>query len=249
MVLGFNIILLLALILPPLLYAVIIYFTSPFRSVSFKNGLLFMLGGMGAVSILHVLWVLFPGLSQHLYEKPFEKFFFSVAPLEEMSKYLSFIFVMCSLGRNRVSEHPFRYMFYFSLVGLGFAIIENVFYVQGFGENVLYHRTFTSTIAHMLFGMFFGYWIGLSTINQRKFQNRSVFGVLIGKYKKLKTVVYTIIGFLTATIYHGLWNYNLSTSKEASNTIMLILIIAGLLTAKLLANELNNNWRRRSTNP
>ena len=249
MILGFNIILLLALILPPLIYAVIIYLTSPVGSVSFRNGLLFMVGGIGSVSILHLLWLLIPGLIPGFYEDPFERFFFSVAPLEELSKYLIFIFIMKTLNKNTVSEHPFRYMFYFSLVGLGFALIENVIYVNTYGQEILYYRTFTSTIAHMLFGMFFGYWIGLSTINQRKFHDRSVFGVLIGKNKILKTIIYTVVGFLTATLYHGLWNYNLSTSKEASNTIMFILVLAGLLASKLLAKELNNSWRRRSTKP
>ena len=74
MILGFNIVLLLALILPPLIYAVIIYLTSPVGSVSFRNGLLFMVGGIGSISVLHLLWLLIPGLIPSFYEEPFEKF-------------------------------------------------------------------------------------------------------------------------------------------------------------------------------
>ena len=202
-----------------------------------------MIGGVVSVTLLHTLYVLAPSL-RCLDESYFSKFFLSIGLLEEFAKYIMFFVMMLFIKKNKVSKHPFRYMFYFSMVGLGFAIVENVGYVEMFGENVLYIRTFSSTIAHMLFGMFFGYWIGLSKIYRRKFQDRSVFGVLTNRYKKLKLFSFTIIGFLFAVIYHGMWNYNLKTSGDASTTIMMILILFGLLSSKLLANNLNNQWRK-----
>ena len=51
MILGINISLLLGLIIPPLIYALIIYLTAPYRSVSFKNGLLFMMGGVVSITL------------------------------------------------------------------------------------------------------------------------------------------------------------------------------------------------------
>jgi RsiW-degrading membrane proteinase PrsW (M82 family) len=37
---------------------------------------------------------------------------------------------------KKVSSHPSRFMFYFAMVGLGFAIIENVQYVQIIGLDL-----------------------------------------------------------------------------------------------------------------
>jgi len=221
------------------------YFTSPYRSVSFKNGILFMIGGVVSVTLLQTIYFLFPtiGFPETYY---FLKFFIIVGPLEEFSKYIMFIIIMSFIDKNKVSKHPFRYMFYFSMLGLGFAVVENMGYVRIYGEEVLYHRTFSSTIMHMVFELLFGYWLGLSTINKRKFENRSVFSVITNRYKKLKILTYTLIGFLSAVIYHGLWNYNLATSDESSKTIMVMLIIFGLLASNLLANDLNSRWKRRS---
>lgn len=246
--LGFNIALLFGLFVPPLIYAVIIYFTSPYRSVSFKNGILFMMGGIISVTLLQLIYILFPTMG-FSHKEFFLRFFMFVGPLEEISKFIMYIVILNFIDKNKVSEHPFRYMFYFSLVGLGFAAIENIGYVKIYGENVLYVRTFTSTIMHMIFGLLFGYWIGLATINKRKFGNRSVFGVITNKHKKLRMFIYALIGFISATLYHGLWNYNLSTSKEASDSIMIMLIIAGLLACKLLADDLNSKWRRNLQRP
>lgn len=245
MIWEINIGLLLGLFIPPLLYAIIMYFTSPYRSVSFINGLFFMVGGIASVAILDTIYFLAPDFdfSEHDY---FLRFFIKTGPIEEFVKYIMFIIVMSFVNKNKVSEHPFRYMFYFSMVGLGFAMIENIGYVEIYGEDVLYNRTFTSTVMHMIFGSLFGYWVGLSTINKKKFENRSVFGVITRKYKKIRILIYTLIGFIFASIYHGLWNYNLYTSDESLKTIMIMLIIFGLLASKLLANDLNNHWRKRS---
>ena len=242
---GINIELLLGLFIPPLLYAILIFFTSPYRSVSFSNGLLFMIGGIVSVTILQTTYFLIPSLESNGYNY-FSKFFIKIGPLEEFVKYIMFVIIMLFVNKNKVSEHPFRYMFYFSLVGLGFAMIENIGYVKIYGEEVLYIRTFSSTIMHMIFGLLFGYWIDLSTISKKKFENRSVFGVITRRYKKIRTLTYTLIGFMFASIYHGLWNYNLATSDKSTQTIMIILIIFGLLTSKLLTNDLNNQWRNRS---
>ena len=149
------------------------------------------------------------------------------------------------INKEGLIKHPFRYMFYFALVGLGFAVIENMTYVRMYGEEVLYIRTITSTIMHMIFGMIFGYWIGLSKIYKSKFENRSVFGVITNKHKKLKVFIYTLIGFLSALTYHGMYNYNLVTSEESSKIISMIIIVLGLLSCKLLANNLNTQWKNR----
>jgi RsiW-degrading membrane proteinase PrsW (M82 family) len=142
-------------------------------------------------------------------------------------------------------------MFYMSMIGLGFALIENVQYVSMYGESVLPIRAVTATIAHMLFGMFMGYWIAKGNIDNGR-GNRSVFGVMVAKDLKLKRWVYLIIGWISAVGYHGLWNYNLMISNNSypgfsdvsSSPIMIMMIFFGLVGAKFASKDLNDSYRR-----
>jgi RsiW-degrading membrane proteinase PrsW (M82 family) len=247
MIEGVNISLLFYLFVPPLLYAFIIYLTSPYNSVKYKLGIFFMMAGIISVTLLTTIYTIAPSLIT-TYKNNFLKLYIKIGVLEELVKYIMFISVMTFVNKQTTKKvHPFGYMFYFSLVGLGFAIVENMQYVQMFGEDVLYIRNVTSTIMHMIFGMLFGYWIGLGTIEKRKFEDRSVFGVIMHRHKELKKITYTLIGFTLAVVYHGMYNYNLSTSKESAPIISMIIIIAGLFSCKLLANDLNNKWKNRNT--
>ncbi len=166
------------------------------------------------------------------------------------------MFIILGTVANRSKEHPVATMFYMSMVGLGFALIENVQYVSMYGEQVLGIRLVTATIAHMLFGMFMGYWIAKGNINNGR-GNRSVFGVLMAKSQKLKRWIHVIIGWIAAIGYHGLWNYNLMLASQAypmgvgygysdvsSTPIMILMIFFGLVGAMFAAKDLNDNYRR-----
>ena len=243
MVLGFNLQLLIATFFIPILYAVIIYFTSPYKSVSFRRGLLFMWGGMASTVLVQLFYFFIPFLAMN-HSLEFQ-YFGVVGPVEEISKLIMFYTILNGTKDRKVSSHPARYMFYFAMVGLGFAILENIHYMQRYGDWVLITRLFTSTIAHMIFGLLLGYWAGLSTITKRKFEDRSMFGVIANKHKKLRKFVYVFCGLFVASLYHGMYNYNLATSMFSSIIILIILLSFGLIFSKLLANDLNEKWKNR----
>jgi len=168
-----------------------------------------------------------------------------VAPREELVKFISFILItFFTIKIKHKKEHPIGIMFYFGMVGLGFAMIENVQYLHVFGGKVIIVRFLTSTLAHMLFGLLFGYWIALSEIDCSKFSDRSVFGILTHKYRFFKLFVYTLIGYLTSVTYHGLWNYNIDTSGESYITIMILMLFFGVLSVKFAIKDLNDGYRR-----
>jgi RsiW-degrading membrane proteinase PrsW (M82 family) len=121
---------------------------------------------------------------------------------------------------------------------------ENVQYGVLFGEKVIYIRTVTATLAHMFFGLFFGYWIALSQIDCSKFSDRSVFGVITHKNKRVKFYIYLIIGYLSSVIYHGLWNYNISSSDSSYSSIMILMLVIGFVGSKFGVNDLNEKYRR-----
>ena len=136
-------------------------------------------------------------------------------------------------------------MYYSALVGLGFAIEENVAYMQRYGEMVLQIRNFTSVLAHIFFGMFAGYWYGLGKLNTGVYNTRSTFGVVMKKWPKTKQFIYSFIGIGTAAMYHGLWNYNLSNSAWARDSIMILMVFIGLVSTNLLANNLIIGYRNK----
>jgi RsiW-degrading membrane proteinase PrsW (M82 family) len=260
MFLGMNISLLIGILLPPLLYAFIIYLTSPRKSISFKTGIQYLLIGFSSVLLISVLVTIFPNWYKS--PIPFHDMFFFVAPREELSKLIAFFIVEGLRKKLGKEDHPIGTMFYMAMVGLGFAMYENIQYIHMYGQEVLGIRLVTATIAHMLFGMFMGYWIALGRINTGKYGSRSVFGVLMSNNPKLKQAIYIFVGWLSAVCYHGLWNYNLAVSQNvyykldfsgrlvpaddvSSTPIMIMLIFFGLVGAKFASKDLKDNYRRK----
>ena len=245
MIFGINIMLFMGVLLPPLIYALIIYLTSPHKSINIRTGMYFIVAGIFSVTFFPFLSLLFPEWLPDIFS-PFKTHFFYVGPREELLKYLSF-FLLYKIIKFE-NHHPISIMFYMGMVGLGFAMVENIQYLSRYGVEILKMRAFTSTIAHMLFGMFAGYWVAMSKINSGKYANRSVFGIMMSKHKELKKLVYSGIGIVSAILYHGLWNYNLSSSGKASFSIMILMLIIGLVVAKFASDDLVTKYRRKLRN-
>jgi RsiW-degrading membrane proteinase PrsW (M82 family) len=225
--------------IPSLLYILVIKLTSPYKSISTRIGLEYFGIGFGSVLLLLLLIPLWPTYNID----PFYDFFLAVAPREELVKMLVF-FLIYKLTDKPKGSHPVSTMFYFGMVGLGFAMFENVTYALQYGPEVLMVRFMTATIGHMLFGMFAGYWIALGEIKYKKYTDRSVFGNIMYGYPTVKFIIMMIIGYLSATIYHGLWNFNLATSGSAATSIMFLMVIFGLIGAKFGAKNLDDKYRK-----
>jgi RsiW-degrading membrane proteinase PrsW (M82 family) len=156
---------------------------------------------------------------------------------EEIAK-LSLFSLFLHLSKS--NKNPIGIMFYGGMVGLGFAIVENFDYYILYGYGILPLRNVTSTIAHMIFGMFAGYWIALSKVKITKYGNRSVFDILMAKYQTLRTIVHYGIGLLCGIAYHGLWNYNLYSSGESAISVMILMMLIGLIGVKFAASTLQS---------
>jgi len=110
--------------------------------------------------------------------------FIVVALTEEMSKYL---FLRRIISKPYVNE-PYDGILYSVMVSMGFAFVENLFYVfeLGFGAGIL--RAFTAVPAHAIFGAIMGFFLG-----KAKF----------GKNPALNTT----FALLAAIIMHGFYDY------------------------------------------
>jgi RsiW-degrading membrane proteinase PrsW (M82 family) len=114
-----------------------------------------------------------------------------VAFLEELSK---FIFVRGILYRNKNFNEPLDGIIYAVMVSMGFATAENIIYVWDGGVDAAFVRMFSAIPAHALFAVLMGYWLG-----KAKFIHAMEFR-------------YSLIGLLTATLFHGLYYYFLFIS-------------------------------------
>ena len=81
-----------------------------------------------------------------------------VGPVEEASKFLA---VRLGVYRTLHFEEPMDGLVYGAAASLGFASLENVFYVLSHGPEVMLLRAPFSTLAHLVFGSAWGYGLGL----------------------------------------------------------------------------------------
>jgi RsiW-degrading membrane proteinase PrsW (M82 family) len=110
--------------------------------------------------------------------------FVVVAFSEEISK---FVFLRRILNKPYVDE-PYDGILYSVMVSMGFAFVENIFYVFEHGLGVGILRAFTAIPAHATFAAVMGYFLGKAKFN----------GNFIGN---------TIFGILGAVLLHGFYDY------------------------------------------
>ncbi len=143
----------------------------------------------GCVSIFPA--ILFEGLWQHygfnqngdnLYLAFYA--FIVVGFSEEISKYF---FVRRIMKKSYVDE-PYDGILYSVMVSLGFAFIENIFYVYENGTSVGIMRAFTAVPAHATFAVVMGYFLSKAKFNGNYFFN-------------------TLLGIGGAVILHGSYDY------------------------------------------
>ena len=111
---------------------------------------------------------------------------FVVGPVEEASKFLA---VRLVAYRSPYFDEPMDGLVYAAAASLGFASLENLFYVFSFGAWVMIGRAPLSTVGHVIFGSFWGYALGRES---QEGLRRSWLALAAG------------IG--AAAIFHGLFN-------------------------------------------
>lgn len=227
-------------LLPALFYALVVYITMPFKSISLRDGMRYLVAGVFSVIILKYFSLIgfnstlpFKVLSGDLSGislgyKHYE-YFISVGLMEELSKLLAFFLFSWLMTKhiNKEKLHPISTMFYCGMVGLGFAVAENVHYANNSDSpfNILFWRSVAPVITHMTCGFFMGYWISLSQIGPRMY-NRSIFDIIIHKRPKLSRGIYTFIGLFVATILHGVYDlhFELNGIRGLTGAYMLLIL-------------------------
>lgn len=130
-------------------------------------------------------------VNEHDALQQFGNAFFKVSFVEEFSK---FLFIRFILFRNKNFNEPFDGIVYACMVGMGFATLENIIYVFQYGAATGFMRMFTAVPAHASFAILMGYYLGLA------------------KFTHQKTFYYSVLALLSATVFHGAYDYFLFIS-------------------------------------
>lgn len=240
-----NLKLLMMAIIPALTYGLIIYISSKYRSISLKKGAAYF--ALGAISVTFVTAFQF---TLPLYQETailpaipilslLLKCIIQIALLEEISKWISYKFigsVRHSIDLQR--DKPVGTMFYVCMVSAGFAVIENIHYVIAYSNEVdpsdlLLGRSVTAVIAHMISGLFMGYFIALS--KQKPINDISLISLVLRKNEHLRKVLYTTIGITCAVLFHGFYDFLCSIDGNIYNLLALGLLISYSMHRKLNA--------------
>ncbi len=133
---------------------------------------------------------------------------FVVGPAEELSKFLA---VRLGPYRSLYFDEPRDGLVYAVAASLGFASLENLVYILSFGPEVMVGRALFSTLAHVIFGSFWG--IALGVQMQRHRRGRGFW--LVG-------------GLAVAAVVHGVFNILVLTLSPLALLSLLFLMGLGL---------------------
>jgi len=191
--------LLLALALAPG-FAIIFYFylKDEFDREPFKNLLISF--GLGILSTIPaaLIQIYFESELQHRLRPDSPLFYALYAFLvvgfgEELCK---FVMLRSYAYRKIAFNEPFDGIVYSVMVSMGFATLENVFYVMEGGMSTALVRMFVSVPAHACFGVIMGYHVGLA------------------KFDPPNGVKHLATGLIQAALFHGAFDFFLFLQKS-----------------------------------
>ena len=133
---------------------------------------------------------------------------FVVGPVEELSKFMA---VRLGPFRSLYFDEPRDGLVYAAAASLGFASLENLVYILSFGPAVMILRAPISTLAHVIFGSFWGYALGIQTQEGRTGRR-----------------FWLVAGLAVAATAHGAFNILVLTLPAGGVLLSLLLVALGL---------------------
>lgn len=149
--------------------------------------------------------------------------FSAIAFIEEFSKY----FILNILTwKDKEFNEVYDGVLYGVLISLGFAVVENYFYLVNADLSVLITRCIFSVPAHAAFGVIMGYYYGYAKYYKSIDFTKSRY--LLNKY----------CGFFVAMILHGIYDYILSSTFEYKIYVFLAFILIMIIFVIIKVIEL-----------
>lgn len=152
--------------------------------------------------------------------------FIIIAPTEELLKFFA---VKRWIYRSMEFDEVMDGIVYTVSASLGFATVENIFYVFTHGIGTGIARAFLAVPGHAFFGAVMGYYIGLA------------------KFSKGREKTFLIKGVVFAILLHGLYDFLILTNTAlATLVIILIIVLAFVVRKNLKKAEIQSKLRLES---
>ena len=218
--------LLLLAIAPITVVILYIYFKDKYEKEPIKIlAISFLLGATVSIILTFIIGYiassLVPLTDVKSVSQQFIKAFFTVALVEEFSKY---IIVRFYAQRNNEFNEPFDGIVYAVMVSMGFAALENILYTFQYGYGVGVTRAFTAVPAHATFGIIMGYFMGKAKFSKNR-------------------IKLNLLGLLLATLFHGSYDFFLFINFIPGISIgaFVSLLIGVTLSKKAISRHQNSS--------
>ena len=111
---------------------------------------------------------------------------FAIGPIEEVAKLIPFLVIIRHFSEF---DEPIDGIIYASFIALGFAAVENYFYLPLITSGEALARGFAGPVVHIVFASIWGYYVGRACLRGRGL---------------LATVVFALVG---TALLHGIYDY------------------------------------------
>ena len=184
--------------------------------------LVWSLFGLGALSVLLALLLELGGIlgltrimdeSSILYTVL--HWYLVVGLMEELSKYLV---VRLRTWNNKEFDCLFDGMVYTVAAAAGFSLLENIFYLFGYGAGVVWLRALVSIPAHICFGVLMGAWYSAAKKHAIRGDRRM-------------SRLCNLLAVVVPALVHGLFDHLASQISSVAGMIPFLLIVAAMFIA------------------
>ncbi|MBQ6546782.1 MAG: PrsW family intramembrane metalloprotease [Bacilli bacterium] len=156
--------------------------------------------------------------------KLFSVIFLEIAFIEEFSKWIMIVI----LGyHNKNFDQLYDIVVYSVFVALGFACIENIFYLIPNSLSLGIYRAIFSIPGHACFGVFMGSYLGLAKIYEDK--------------DKMLSRVYMFYAVLVPTLLHTAYNFCLLANSKYFFIVFLIFMVILYIISILKIDRISKN--------
>ena len=180
----------------------------------------FFTGALAVIPIIFVENILQANAANYTgYTRIAYNAFVVAAFTEEIFKFFALYLV---IWKNKAFNEKFDGIVYAVFVSMGFATVENIMYVSGYGTATGFTRALTAVPGHALFGVAMGYYFGLARLSPKNKSKNFLYALLIpiglhGLYDFILMTQhqYLLLAFIPFLIY--LWKAGFKKMKEHSD--------------------------------
>jgi RsiW-degrading membrane proteinase PrsW (M82 family) len=216
-------------VIPVLLLAIFVYSKDTVKEPKPLLFTLFAAGFLAAIIVLGiniVLSVIIPdffitdNITKVSFYKLFSMVFIEIAFVEEFCKWLMIRLVGYN---NKQNDQSYDIIVYSVFVALGFALIENIFYLAPGNISLGIYRAIFSIPSHASFGVFMGSFLGLAKSYEQK--------------DKALSKVYMFYAILVPTLLHTTYNFCLLANSSWFFIVFIIFVLSLYIMAIIKIRE------------